>query len=67
MTYGILLDCCINADDMGRAQRVFEAMRQAQSTQDDEDGDDSEKRHLGLNTVAVEPFLAIVFSLPPYR
>ncbi|KAF4696620.1 hypothetical protein FOZ60_016628 [Perkinsus olseni] len=50
VTYGILLDCCINANDMGRAQKVFQEMRLAQSS-DKNDQASPDKRHLGLNTV----------------
>ncbi|KAF4720648.1 hypothetical protein FOZ63_023384 [Perkinsus olseni] len=50
VTYGILLDCCINANDMSRAQKVFQEMRVAQSTQSGDQAS-SDKRHLGLNTV----------------
>ncbi|KAF4675325.1 hypothetical protein FOL47_007943 [Perkinsus chesapeaki] len=50
VTYGILLDCCINGDDMKRAQKVFEDMRAAQSN-DVDSTPVTDKRHLGLNTV----------------
>ncbi|KAF4656280.1 hypothetical protein FOZ61_007060 [Perkinsus olseni] len=57
VTYGILLDCCINANDMPRAQRVFQEIRQHQTAEvggvegsavgSSEQG----RKGLGLNTV----------------
>ncbi|KAF4686044.1 hypothetical protein FOZ60_005742 [Perkinsus olseni] len=57
VTYGILLDCCINANDMPRAQRVFQEIRQHQTAEvGGEDGSavgssEQGRKGLGLNTV----------------
>lgn len=48
VTYGILLDCCINADDMARAQRVFEEIRQQQSFAGNDEGN---RKSFSVNTV----------------
>ncbi|KAF4656073.1 hypothetical protein FOL47_009176 [Perkinsus chesapeaki] len=46
VTYGIFLDCCINAGDMSRAKKVFQEMRQRQNI-----GGSDQSDGFALNTV----------------